>query len=124
MCVPVCVYVCATVAALLIDSPWLGCVAHRKRKSVLLFFDVSPSSFFLTLFRSRVQRLRSLLSFTFVFFSTLPLSFFHQLLSVSIPLRVSSLPNPRLFDPLPLLVGPLDLLVPGTGATRSRPVHL
>lgn len=125
-----CVCVCATVAALLIDAPWLGCVAHRKRKSVLLFFDVSPSSLFLSLplSRSRVENVtvRSLFSFTIVFFSTLlSLSSFHRPPSVSIPPRVSSLPNPRLSAlPSSPLVGPLDLLVPGTGATRSRPVHL
>ena len=126
----VCVCVCATVAALLIDAPWLGCVAHRKRKSVLLFFGVSPSSLFLSLplSRSRVENVtRSfpfLLCHRLLFYPSLP-SFFHRPSSVSIPPRVSSLPNPRFSAlPSPPLVGPLDLLVPGTGATRSRPVHL
>lgn len=94
----VCVCVCATVAALLIDAPWLGCVAHGKRKSVLLFFDVSPSSLLLSpsfAFAGRETSPFPFLLYLRLLFHPSP-SVLLSPPSVSVPPRVSSLPNPRL----------------------------
>lgn len=114
VCVCACMYVCmcATVAALLIDAPRLGCVAHRKRKSVLLFFDVSPSSLFLSSFRLWLQRRRSLLSFSHRLFYSFHPCFTYSSLSLSLHASRRS-PIQRSFDPLSWLSWPVGSPCPG-----------